>query len=110
MAGLLQVGLMTVAFGFLIAWTSRLYRNLSALGVGRLRYTEGWAIGAWFIPFFNLVRPKQILNDIWRGSGPADGEHWRDRAVTPLLHWWWGLWILAAVLWRSATTNGCQPG
>ena len=83
-AALLQVGLMTVAFGFLIAWTSRLYRNLSALGVGPLRYTEGWAIGAWFIPFFNLVRPKQILDDIWRGSGPADGEHWRDRAVTPL--------------------------
>ena len=28
-AGLLQVGLLTVAFGFLIAWTSRLYRNLA---------------------------------------------------------------------------------
>jgi hypothetical protein len=104
-AALLQVGLMAVAFGFLIAWTSRLYRNLTALGVGRLRYTEGWAIGAWFIPFFNLVRPKQILDDIWRGSGPADGEHWRDRAVTPLLHWWWGLWILAAVLWRSSANE-----
>ena len=110
MAGLLQVGLMTVAFGFLIAWTSRLYRNLGALGVGPLRYAEGWAIGAWFIPFFNLVRPKQILDDLWRGSGPADGEHWRDRAVTPLLHWWWGLWILAAVLWRSSASEPADLG
>ena len=110
MAGLLQVGLWTVAFGFLIAWTSRLYRNLGALGVGPLRYAEGWAIGAWFIPFFNLVRPKQILDDLWRGSGPADGEHWRDRAVTPLLHWWWGLWILAAVLWRPSAGESADLG
>lgn len=26
---------------------------------------------AWFIPFFNLVRSKQIANDIWRGSEPG---------------------------------------
>ena len=23
---------------------------------------------------------------------------WRDHPVTPLLHWWWGLWILASLL------------
>jgi hypothetical protein len=73
--------------------------------VDRLRYTEGWAIGGWFIPFFNLVRPKQVLDDIWRGSAPADGDDWRRRSVTPLLHWWWGLWILAIVLWRSSANQ-----
>jgi hypothetical protein len=76
--------------------------------VSGLRYTEGWAIGAWFIPLFNLVRPKQILNDIWRGSGPADGDDWRHRSVIPLLHWWWGLWILAAVLWRSTANRAAN--
>jgi hypothetical protein len=92
--------LIITALGFLIAWTSRLYRNLRALGVDELRYTEGWAIGAWFIPFFNLVGPKQILNDIWRGSGlvAGDGGGWRRRPATPLLHWWWGVFILSSML------------
>ena len=78
-----QGALIVAAFAFLIAWTSRLYRNLRPLGVRRLRFTEGWAIGGWFVPFVNLVRPKQILNDIWRGSDPArgDGDDWWGRPV-----------------------------
>jgi hypothetical protein len=106
-AALLQVAVMAAAFGFLVAWTSRMYRNLRSLGVENLRYTEGWAIGAWFIPLFNLVRPKQILNDIWRGSAPSEGYDWRARSVTPVLHWWWGCLILGVVLsfgsWRDAS-------
>ena len=54
-----------------IAWTRRLYRNLVPLGRMDLRFSEGWAVGAWFVPLLNLVRPKQILDDIWRGDPPG---------------------------------------
>ena len=40
-AGLLLVAVLVAALGFLIAWTSRLYRNLAALGVGRAAVRGG---------------------------------------------------------------------
>ena len=68
---------------------------------GPAEVSEGWAIGAWFVPVFNLIRPKQILNDIWHGSDPAHGEgddDWWRRPVTPVLHWWWGVSILSGLM------------
>ena len=62
-----------VCVGLLIAWTHRLYRNLEPLGFRELRFGSGWAVGGWFVPFLNLVRPKQIVNDIWRAGDPALG-------------------------------------
>ena len=105
MAGVFAV-VFLVAVGFLIAWTNRVYRNLQSLGVQELRFTEGWAVGAWFVPFLNLVRPKQILNDVWRASGPDGGDDdWHRRKVTPLLHTWWGLWILGVLLSLSSADS-----
>src|SRR5262249_23414208 len=63
-------------------------------------YGNGWAIGAWFIPFFNLVRPKQIANDIWRGSEPRVevAAQWRQVEVPSLVHRWWALYLAQGVL------------
>jgi len=84
-----------------LPWFFRAYRNLARFGIPDLRYAPGWAIGSWFIPIFNLFRPKQIANDIDRGSGPGaivnDGT-WHQRAVARLLHWWWGIYIFDGVL------------
>ena len=52
-----------------VVWFYRAYENLRALGVENLRWGTGWAVGGWFVPFLNFVRPKSIANDIWRGSG-----------------------------------------
>ena len=108
---LLDVVVFLTAFGFLIAWTNRAYRNLPALGANDLRFTPGWAVGGWFVPFLNFVRPKQIMNDIWRGSSPEDysGDDWRGRSVTPLLHWWWGLWIVGGLLSYSSFSAPADP-
>jgi hypothetical protein len=82
-----------------IVWFHRLYSNLPALGAGQLRFGRGWAIGAWFVPFLNLWRPKQIANDIWRASDPqADavtGPQWQQRPVAGVVHLWWGLYLLS---------------
>ena len=90
-----------VVAGFFIAWTYRAYMNLVRTSVEGLRYEPGWAIGAWFIPIFNWIRPKQVVNDIWRageaGIEVRDGS-WRDRPVSQLLHWWWAVWVATAIL------------
>lgn len=86
------------AITFLL-WYSRAYRNIIALGVRRPRYGTRWAVAYWFIPIVNLFRPKQVMNDIWRGSDPelpADANGWANRDVSPLLHWWWAVWLLSA--------------
>ena len=108
---LLDAVVFLTAFGFLIAWTNRAYRNLPALGADDLRFTPGWAVGGWFVPFLNFVRPKQIMNDIWRGSSPEDysGDDWHGRSVTPLLHWWWGLWIVGGLLSYTSFSAPADP-
>jgi hypothetical protein len=112
LAGLLSAGVF-------IAWFYRAYKNLGRLGVENQRYGKGWAIGSWFIPFFNWVRPKQMANDIWRGSerGVDTWWYWRQVEVSSLLHWWWALFLAQGIIsyvgqqmtqsgYRDATTFG----
>ena len=98
------VAFLSAAIAFLV-WFSRAYRNLGRLGVPGLRYTPGWAVGAWFVPILNLFRPKQVANDIWRASDPRlarRGEGWQGRDVSPWLHWWWAFWVAGGVFGNQA--------
>lgn len=92
--------LFLIAAGVFIAWFFRAYKNLRRFGVENMRYRTGWAIGAWFIPFFNWFRPKHIANDVWRGSerGVDVAKQWRRVAVPNFVHWWWGLFLVQGFL------------
>ena len=98
-AGVLTFAALVAATITFIAWFSRAYKNLPALGATELRYRAGWSIGAWFVPFLNLWRPKQIANDIWRASDPEarpdQGAEWRDKPVPGFLTTWWVLWVVS---------------
>jgi antitoxin (DNA-binding transcriptional repressor) of toxin-antitoxin stability system len=89
----------SVAF---IAWFFRAYVNIERLGARELRATKGWSIGVWFIPFLNLIRPKQLMDDIWRASDPAlpagEVRDWQHAGVPVLLHGWWAIFLLAGVV------------
>ena len=69
------------------------------------------AVGGWFVPCLNFVRPKQIMNDTWGGLSPEDyaGDDWRGRLITPLLHWWWGLWIVGGLLSYTSFSAPADP-
>jgi Domain of unknown function (DUF4328) len=104
---LVGVGAFVFCVVFFLIWFYRAYRNLIPLGALQLRFGEGWAIGSWFIPFFNLVRPKQIANDLWRGSDPATPSWphpgtWQSKPVSPLLHWWWAVYLLSGFFGRAS--------
>jgi hypothetical protein len=110
--GIVEVVVLVIAAACFIGWFHSAYSNLLRLGATSTRYGPGWAIGAWFVPILNLWRPKQIANDIWRGSDPGrPGEQpsWSE-PVSPLLWFWWGGWLLSYVLgrvsaqeWKNAT-------
>jgi Domain of unknown function (DUF4328) len=83
-----------------ILWFHRAYANLSRLGATAIEYGDGWAIGGWFVPLLNLLRPKEIADDIWRGSDPDQLDSPPDVSygkVPAFLHVWWLLWITALV-------------
>jgi len=82
-----------------ILWFRRAYRNLPALGIFNLRWSPGWAVGAWFVPFLNLVRPVRIAADIWRCSEPTlPMQASRPRGRVPAtLALWWAAWLGASV-------------
>lgn len=102
LVGVAQLIVFVVTLIFWLRWFSRAYKNLPSLGAQHLRFSPGWAVGAWFVPFLNLFRPKAMTDDTWRASDPnappVQGDAWREKRVTPLLHWWWALFILSAIL------------
>lgn len=99
------VAYVTAIIGFLV-WFRRAYRNTAGLGASGMRFRPGWAVGAWFVPFLNLWRPKQISNDIWRASDPGlprEATGWQGNEVHGLVHWWWALWIVAGLSGNVST-------
>lgn len=89
-----------ICAGVFITWFFQAYKNLRRLGVQGPRHGNGWAIGAWFVPILSLVRPKQMANEIWRGSerGADVSGGWKQGPVPSLVHWWWGLFLTQGLL------------
>lgn len=85
-------------------WFNALYANLRRLGIDRLRYSDGWAVGAWFVPFLNFVRPKRIADDIWRGSDPdLPAQADLPGGSVPWYLWaWWLLFLVEGFFARYA--------
>jgi hypothetical protein len=82
-----------------LVWQHRAQRNLWAIGVPGLRFTPGWAVGWWFIPFANLVQPLRAMKELWLASGPdTTGLEWRGRPTPPLLPLWWSAYIVVPIV------------
>jgi len=73
-----------------IAWFYRAYRNLPLLDV-KSRFSPGWAIACWLIPFANWVLPGVIGDEIWRAGRPP-GRPPRADGLN-LARVWWGVYI-----------------
>ena len=105
LVGMLQVLLYSGTGIIFLIWFHRMHRNLPSLGETGLIFTPGWAVGFFFVPFFNLVRPFQAMRELWHGSDPgrleialaSDGSGGQGRLRTPpLVGWWWALFLAAS--------------
>ena len=85
----------TISFAFSVIFVSmflhRAQSNLHNADIDRLEFTPGWAVGWYFIPFANLVKPFQAMRELWnKSTGRLDG----DEAMTPgYMGIWWGAWL-----------------
>lgn len=110
-SGFSVLGYLATIILFLI-WMRRSYLNLKPLGTRNTEYSSGWAIGCWFVPFVNLVRPYGIIKEIWARSDPDDVEMEGmplgstlelTKIATPMFGAWWAFWIISNVLNNLST-------
>ena len=88
----IAIGLTTAIL--VLAWIFRANHNARQLGAADMHFTPGWAVGWHFVPIAWFWKPYQAMREIWRASvNPSD---WRAVPVSPLLPWWWGLWIVTS--------------
>ena len=86
----IAIGLTTTIL--VLMWIYRANHNARQLGAADMRFTPGWAVGWYFIPIAWFWKPYQAMTEIWRASVNPSG--WGATPVSPLLRWWWGLWIV----------------
>jgi Domain of unknown function (DUF4328) len=90
--GLLQSGLGIVTGITFLKWIYRAYKNIQGFGAEGLRFSPGWAVGYYFIPILCLIRPFQVMGEIWRASD--DPRNWSQRPGSWVISSWWTLFLL----------------
>lgn len=77
-------------------WIISSHKTVRALGAEGMSISPGWAVGYFFIPFINLVRPYTAMKELWCAS--VEPRHSMSQIAPPLLPAWWALWIINGVL------------
>jgi hypothetical protein len=96
--GIVEILIHIVLIVYFIMWFRRAYYNLHSLGC-YVQYSEGWAAGAWFVPFLNLFRPYQIMKEIWDRTQERTyaGTEIARIESSAILGFWWFLWIVTSI-------------
>jgi hypothetical protein len=116
--GVLQL-LVLLACGIaFLTWFYRSHKNLTALGATGLKYSPGWAVGGFFVPFLNLVRPLQVMREIWHASvlpsptelsSPGIFAQSASRETPGKVGWWWGLFLVSSSLGQISFRLSLRP-
>lgn len=98
---------------FFLIWEYRVYSNLSALMAQNLEFSPGWAVGWWFIPFANLVKPFQVMREIWVESDPEYEAEFgflsSNLSAPTIMGFWWAFWLLYGFTDRIAGKMDDSP-
>jgi hypothetical protein len=93
-----------VTYILLIIWTNMAYSSAASRGATERKWSSGWAIGGWFIPFANAVIPKLVINEIDRMSLPdleePIGATWRSQGRTGISDWGWAFGVIGYVVFN----------
>lgn len=90
----------TASAAFYIQWFRRAYWNLHTQ-TKNLEYTEGWAAGAWFVPFVNLVRPYKIMKELYQETDriiTERGGFVKANNQYTIISTWWIFWIIENII------------
>ncbi|MBX3595398.1 DUF4328 domain-containing protein [Sphingomonas sp.] len=92
--GLAMIAVFIVTIVMVARWTYRVSANAHARS-DAMTISPGWAVGWYFVPFANLIKPFEAMREIWQASfSPDDPE---AEPVPGLLRAWWGLWLASSI-------------
>lgn len=102
LVGILRIPVYIATVVFFLIWEYRAVSNLSALKAQHLEFTPGWAVGWWFIPFANLVKPFQAMRELYNESDPDFDPNLgflSSSLSSPVsMGFWWACWIISNIL------------
>jgi hypothetical protein len=81
-------------------WKYLAYKNLRASGVQGLKHSPGGAVGWYFIPIVNMIKPHKVMQELWKATFYADGtKNWKSKKNNWMITCWWlayivSLWII----------------
>jgi hypothetical protein len=78
-----------------LVWQHRAHANLHAAKVPGLEFSPGWAVGWWFIPIANFVKPFGTVRELVKAS--AADPAWRQTRTWPVIGWWWASLVVGVV-------------
>jgi len=95
-SGILDLLVGLFALISLVGWTHANAKLANQIDFTSLSFSPGWAIGAWFVPFLNFVRPREIIEESQTTVS--------SKLSKGLLNTWWGFfvasWIINVALGR----------
>lgn len=92
----LHLGIYLLTVILFARWIYCVSANCHGFGAQGMKFSPGWSVGCYFVPFTNLYRPFEAMREIWKVS--EDPVHWKTAADEHLLRWWWGTWLLSGAL------------
>lgn len=88
--GAIQFLMILVCVVIVGRWIYRASANAHVIS-DSMTISPGWAVGWYFVPFANLVKPFQAMKEVWLASHRS-GSRFEEKTPA-LLGWWWGLWL-----------------
>jgi hypothetical protein len=102
---LAELAVLIACFVVVGRWIYVANANAHSFGTGGMSISPGWAVGWFFIPLANLVKPYEGMKEAWRTSHDVAGLY--EEAESPVVGWWWGLWIVNGIVgWVGMRLGG----
>ncbi len=89
--GYAEIGLYIICLIAFLIWIHGANSQARRLGALGMKFTPGWSVGWFFVPFANLWQPYRVVREIWRAS--AAPQNWATQPSSPLIGFWWALWV-----------------
>jgi hypothetical protein len=96
---------MIVTMILVAMWIYRAHAHLKFTRAQGPTMDPSWAIGWYFIPIANLVKPFDAMRQLWTRSGTREVTDGR----TSILKFWWGAWILANIFSNASVLPSSSP-
>lgn len=87
----------------LVKWLNSCYQ-FSKEALHATGFKQEWWLGiGWILPFFNLFKPYQVINEIYRTGSPtySRGDDWKKESGSGLMLTWWIFWVVVHLIWAS---------